>query len=149
MEEITYPHPWIPISSGELLKENSYVFVTIHMKGSLPKIRSSYYYKNGHFHNDNGETWEAGKEGLVAWMPQMQPYVENKCKKCAVKDQYEDKLKTSIISMLSDLGSELGEEKQDTKHLSYDDLEKAESYNNGIENCIDTIKDKINKLREE
>jgi hypothetical protein len=44
---------------------------------------------------------------------------------------------------------EIEEEKQDTKHLHYDDLERAESYNVGIDNCIDTIQQKINSLKSE
>lgn len=64
------------------------------------------------------------------------------------KDQYEARLKADMIAMLEDLKSGIEEEKQDTKHLHYDELENAESYNNGIDNCIDSIQQKIDELRE-
>jgi len=62
---------------------------------------------------------------------------------------YEARLKADIVNMLTDLQLEIEEEKQDTKHLHYDDLENAESYNNGIDNCIDTIQQKITELKEQ
>lgn len=65
------------------------------------------------------------------------------------KDQYEARLKADLAAMLTELQLEIEEEKQDTKHLHYNDLENAESYNNGIDNCIDTIQQKINSLKSE
>lgn len=52
-----------------------------------------------------------------------------------------------MVAMLTELQLEIEEEKRDTNHLHYDDLENAESYNNGIDNCIDSIQQKINALR--
>lgn len=49
--------------------------------------------------------------------------------------------------MLEELKLKIEGEKRITKHLHYDDLERAESYNTGIDNCIDIIQDRINKLR--
>ena len=41
------------------------------------------------------------------------------------------------------------EEKTNTEHLRYDDLEHAESYNIGVDNCSDIIQQKINSLKSE
>lgn len=58
-------------------------------------------------------------------------------------------LKAEKIAMLEELKMEIEEEKTDTKHLHYDDLENAESYNNGIDNSIDVIQTRIDKLKED
>ena len=55
----------------------------------------------------------------------------------------------NVVAMLIELQTEMEEEKQDTEHLHYDDLENAERYNTGIDNCIDIIQDRINKLKGE
>ena len=55
--------------------------------------------------------------------------------------------KDEVIAILTEIQAEFEEEKQDTKHLHYDDLENAESYNKGIDNCIDTVYAGIVKLR--
>ena len=52
-----------------------------------------------------------------------------------------------IIAMLKDIQLEMEEEKINTKHLHYDDLQNAENYNTGIDNCIDTIQARIDKLK--
>ena len=54
----------------------------------------------------------------------------------------------SMVAMLTELQAEMEKEKQNTEHLHYDDLENAERYNTGIDNCIDIVQDKINKLKE-
>lgn len=64
-----------------------------------------------------------------------------------LKDQYEARLKADMMAMLSKILAETKEEKQVTEHLHYDNLERAESYNIGIDNCIDIIQDRINKLK--
>lgn len=56
--------------------------------------------------------------------------------------------KADVVAMLTEIQLEIKEEKQVTEHLHYDDLENAESYNNGIDNCIDTIQARIDKLKE-
>jgi hypothetical protein len=66
-----------------------------------------------------------------------------------LKADYENRLKADLVAMLTEMQLEIEEEKQDTKHLHYDDLERAESYNVGIDNCIDTIQQKINSLKSE
>lgn len=58
-------------------------------------------------------------------------------------------LQADMVNMLEELKKEIGEEKQTTEHLHYNDLENAESYNNGIDNCIDTIQARIDKLQED
>lgn len=65
------------------------------------------------------------------------------------RKEYENRLKADLVAMLTEIQLEIEEEKQDTKHLYYDDLENAESYNIGIDNCIDTIQQKINELKAE
>lgn len=65
------------------------------------------------------------------------------------KDEYESRLKADMVAILTELQLEIEEEKQDTKHLHYNDLENAESYNNGIDNCIDIIQQKIDKCKTE
>lgn len=65
------------------------------------------------------------------------------------KKDYENRLKADMVAMLSEIQLEIEEEKQDTKHLHYNDLENAESYNNGIDNCIDIIQQKIDKCKAE
>ena len=51
--------------------------------------------------------------------------------------------------MLEELKSEIGGEKRITEHLHYDDLERAESYNTGIDNCINIVQDRIDRLGRE
>lgn len=65
------------------------------------------------------------------------------------RKEYENRLKADLVAMLTEIQLEIEEEKQDTKYLHYDDLENAESYNIGIDNCIDTIQQKINALKAE
>ena len=65
---------WIPISE-KLPKDNSRVLVTVQVENREPKVRSGYYYKNGHFHIDNGDSWESKDKELVAWIPLLQPYL--------------------------------------------------------------------------
>jgi len=65
-----------------------------------------------------------------------------------IQGNYLATLKADMVAMLTEIQLEIEEEKQDTKHLHYDDLENAKSYNNGIDNCIDTIQQKIDKLKE-
>lgn len=55
----------------------------------------------------------------------------------------------NVVAMLTELQTEMEKEKQGTEHLYYDDLENAESYNTGIDNCIDTIQARIDKLKGE
>ena len=55
----------------------------------------------------------------------------------------------NIIAMLTEIQLEIEGEKVDTEHLHYDDLERAESYNAGIDNCIDTIQVRIDKYKAE
>lgn len=57
-------------------------------------------------------------------------------------DDVLDKIRTEIQS-------EIEEEKIDTERLYYDDLERAESYNTGIDNCIDIIQVIIDKYKVE
>lgn len=64
------------------------------------------------------------------------------------KAEYENRLKADMVAMLTELQLEIEEEKQVTEHLHYNDLENAESYNNGIDNCIGAIQARIDKLRE-
>ena len=71
------------------------------------------------------------------------------CYSCDERDEYENRLKADLVAMLTEMQLEIEEEKQDTKHLHYDDLERAESYNVGIDNCIDIIQQKINSLKSE
>lgn len=47
---------WIPVSE-KLPEENTYVLVTVQVGKREPKVRSGYYYKDGHFHIDNGDSW--------------------------------------------------------------------------------------------
>lgn len=58
------------------------------------------------------------------------------------KDEY-------MVAMLTEIQLEIEEEKRNTEHLHYDDLENAESYNTAIDNCIDIIQQKINSLKSE
>lgn len=65
------------------------------------------------------------------------------------KTEYKTKLKADLVVILTELQLEIEEEKTNTEHLHYNELEQAESYNNGIDNCIDTIQQKINSLKSE
>jgi hypothetical protein len=56
--------------------------------------------------------------------------------------------KDEVITMLTELHQEIDEERRNTENLHYDDLENAENYNIGIDNCIDTIQARIDKLKE-
>ena len=62
------------------------------------------------------------------------------------KDEYENRLKADMVAMLTDIQLEIEEEKTNTEHLHYDELEQAESYNIGVDNCSDIIQQKINQL---
>ena len=64
---------WIPVSE-RLPEDNTLVLVTVKVRNRKPKARSGYYYMNGHFLIDNGDSWEAGDKGLIAWMPSPLPY---------------------------------------------------------------------------
>ena len=66
-----------------------------------------------------------------------------------LKANYETRLKADMMAMLTEIQLEFEEEKLNTEHLHYDDLESAESYNTGIDNCIDTIQQKIDKYKAE
>lgn len=67
---------WIPLNE-RLPEDNTYVLVTVKVGKREPKVRSGYYYKDGHFHIDNGDSWEARDKELKAWMPLPQPYKED------------------------------------------------------------------------
>lgn len=64
---------WIPCSE-RLPEDNTLVLVTVKVGNREPKVRSGYYYMNGHFHIDNGDCWEAMDKELIAWMPLPTPY---------------------------------------------------------------------------
>lgn len=64
---------WIPVSE-RLPEDNTLVLVTVKVGNREPKVRSGYYYMDGHFHIDNGDSWEARDKELIAWMPLPQPY---------------------------------------------------------------------------
>ena len=67
-----------------------------------------------------------------------------------LKADYENRLKADMVAMLTMLQLDFEDEKVNTQHLHYyDDLENAENYNNGIDNCIDSIQEKINSLKAE
>lgn len=66
-----------------------------------------------------------------------------------LKDEYENRLKADMVAMLTEIQLEIEEEKTNTEHLHYDELEQAENYNNGIDNCNDIIQQKINSLKSE
>ena len=65
-----------------------------------------------------------------------------------IQAEFEERLGVGMIGMLVELKTEFEKEKQDTTHLHYDDLDRAENYNNGIDNCIDAIQARIDKLKE-
>jgi len=65
-----------------------------------------------------------------------------------IQGNYLATLKVNMVAMLTELQLEIEKEKQNTKYLHYNDLENAESYNNGIDNCINIIQQKINLLKE-
>lgn len=66
-----------------------------------------------------------------------------------IRADYENRLKADLVAILTEIQLEFEEEKLNTEHLHYDDLESAESYNTGIDNCIDTIQQKIDKYKAE
>lgn len=68
--------------------------------------------------------------------------------KATPTDPYEARLKADMLAILEELQFEIEEEKQDTAHLHYDDLENAERYNTGIDSCLDIIQAKVSKLKE-
>ena len=65
--------PWIPVSK-RLPETDTLILVTIQVGSREPKVRSGYYCKGGHFHIDNGDSWEARDKELIAWMPLLEPY---------------------------------------------------------------------------
>lgn len=64
---------WIPVSE-RLPEDNTRVLVTVKVENREPKVRSGYYYMDGHFHIDNGDCWESRDKELLAWMPLPKPY---------------------------------------------------------------------------
>ncbi len=66
---------WIPVSE-RLPEDNTLVLVTVKVRNRKPKVRSGYYYMDGHFHIDNGDSWESRDKELLAWMPLPKPYEE-------------------------------------------------------------------------
>ena len=64
---------WTPCSE-RLPEDNTLVLVTVKVRNREPKVRSGYYYMNGHFHIDNGDSWEARDKELIAWMPLPEPW---------------------------------------------------------------------------
>lgn len=66
---------WIPVISGELPEDMTYVLTTIQTNPKRVRVRSGNYY-HGHFHNDNGDTWNATDPEVTAWMPLPKPYSE-------------------------------------------------------------------------
>ena len=68
---------WIPVSE-RLPKDNTLVLVTIKVGNREPKVRSGYYYMDGHFHIDNGDSWESRDKELLAWMPLPTPFEPQK-----------------------------------------------------------------------
>lgn len=65
------------------------------------------------------------------------------------KDEYENRLRADMVAMLTEIQLEIEEEKTNTEHLHYDELEQAENYNNGVDNCNDIIQQKINTIKAE
>ena len=63
---------WIPVSE-RLPKDKTYVLTTIKIPNRIAHARSGWY-KDGLFHNDNGDTWGATDIEVLAWMPLPQPY---------------------------------------------------------------------------
>lgn len=66
-----------------------------------------------------------------------------------LQKEYKEQIKSDIEKILRELQSEFKEELRDTKHLHYNDLEQAESYNTGIEVCTDLIQNKIDTINKE
>lgn len=64
---------WIPVSE-RLPEDNTRVLVTVKVENREPKVRSGYYYMDGHFHIDNGDCWESRDKELLAWMSLPKPY---------------------------------------------------------------------------
>lgn len=65
------------------------------------------------------------------------------------KAEYESRLKADMVAILTEIQLEIEEEKTNTEHLHYDELEQAESYNIGVDNCSNIIQQKINSLKSE
>ncbi len=59
---------WIP-KSEKLPEDDTRVLVTIQVGDREPVVRSGYYFRDGHFHIDNGDCWNASDKELKAWMP--------------------------------------------------------------------------------
>ena len=68
-----YTEKWIPVSE-RLPEDNTRILVTVKVKNREPKVRSGYYYMDGHFHIDNGDCWKSRDKELLAWMPLPKPY---------------------------------------------------------------------------
>lgn len=64
---------WIPVSE-RLPEDNTRVLVTVKVENREPKVRSGYYYMDGHFHIDNGDCWKLRDKELLAWMTLPEPY---------------------------------------------------------------------------
>ena len=63
---------WTPVA--EALPEGAMcVLTTIETKHKGKQVRSGFYYQN-HFHNDNGDTWNATDKEVLAWMPLPEPW---------------------------------------------------------------------------
>lgn len=65
------------------------------------------------------------------------------------KAEYENRLKADMVAILTEIQLEIEEEKTNTEHLHYNELENAENYNNGVDTCSETIQQKINALKAE
>ena len=55
--------------------------------------------------------------------------------------------KDEVITMLTELQTELEEEKYNIGNYSYDQLLIANCFNDGIDECIESIQARINKLK--
>ena len=66
---------WIPVSE-KLPEDYQRVFVTIVNYHGDNVVRVAEYYKRIKMFKikENGESWEVGEEGLLAWMPLPEPY---------------------------------------------------------------------------
>jgi len=63
---------WVP-TTERLPGDMGYVLTTIQINHKIVRVRSGNYY-HGRFNNDNGDTWLATDEEVIAWMPLPEPY---------------------------------------------------------------------------
>ncbi len=68
------PH-WIPVTERLPEVDTYRTLTTIRTLHKGTNVRSGHYYK-GFFCNDNGDTWNATDEEVLAWMPLPEPYKE-------------------------------------------------------------------------